>query len=404
MNYGYIALEKDNRLVRGAIEAGSVRLVEDWLAQAGLRIVSIRPITGPATWRRLVPQTSGVTRKDLVLFSEQLATLLNAGTSLVTALRLLADQSRGAAFKTVLTRVINDVRSGMPLHEAMSKAPKIFPQVYVQMIAASERSGTLESTLRHLAAYLQREIALVQQVRKALTYPAIVALVGIVVVGILVTVVLPALAETLNSLNAHLPLITRLVIGFSNLVQAWKLPALLSLIVLAGLGAWYVSKPSGRKEIDRRLLRAPWLGRVLVQMGLGRFSRNMALLLNAGLPMPECLALARFAFGNKAFQEAIMRVRAMVLEGSSLGQAFGAIPFIPGLYVQLIRVGEETGALETNLNALADVYEREVEDHLSTVTSLVEPALTLVMGVITGGLALSVLLPLLSIMDSLQTP
>ncbi len=403
LTFRYIALGTDNRAVTGTVEAASDRHVEDWLLQSGMRVVSIRP----AAVRRWLPEitlsnTNVVKRKEVVLFSRQLATLLHSGTPLLTSIALLRDQTRGPAFRKVLDTLSAQLKTGVSLHEAMGSLPKVFPKVYVGLVEAGERSGTLEEVLEQLATYLEKDQAVVQKAKRALTYPLIVGVVGAAVVGIQVTMVLPSLAELLYSFNAPLPLLTRIVLGSSTLLQRGALPMLGLLAAGAAWVYWYWRKPAGRLKLDRLLLNSPGLGRLMVQQNLGRFSRTMALLLKSGLTLPEALSLARHSISNRYFLETLAQVRSQVMEGRTLAQAFGGVGFVPGLYVQMVRAGESSGALEQHLLSMADFYEREVDEQVTTVVGLMEPAITVAMGIVVAMLALAVLLPMYNIFDTLQ--
>ena len=402
MNYKYLALAKDNTLVQGFIEAGSDGLVEERLLRDGLKVVSLQPHLEGGIFKGFLPQASKVSHKELIIFSQQLAILLRAGTPLLSALHLLRDQARSRAFKATLEALFVDLRGGLSLHASMEKFPQSFPQVYVRLVDAGERSGTLETILQHLAAYLQREASAVQQAKKALTYPAIVAGVGVVVMGILLTVVLPTMASMLSRLHTDLPLLTRMVIGLSTAIQTYKYAVLLFLLAATLASALYLRRPQGKLELGRLIIATPWIGRLTVRRDLARFSRATSLLLAAGLPVPDCLSLARDSSSNPHFRAGITDVREQVMQGRSLAQALGMQPFIPSLYAQMVRAGEESGILEGNLASMAELYEREVDDTLATATSFLEPAITVVMGVVIGLIALSVLLPMFSLLNAIK--
>ncbi|MBF8299618.1 MAG: putative pilin biosis protein, partial [Dehalococcoidia bacterium] len=262
MNYKYIALAADNTLVQGVMEAGSDTLVEERLGRDGLKAVSVRPHSEGGTLRGLLPRVSTVSRRELIIFSQQLSILLSAGTPLLSGLQLLRDQAKSGAFKGTIDLMIADLKGGVSLHASMEKFPQSFPAVYVCLVEAGERSGTLETMLLHLNTYLQREAAATQQIKKALTYPAIVAVVGVIVLGILLTVVLPTMAEMLSKLGTDLPLLTRVIIGLSDLIQAYKFPGLVTM-ALAALGSWwYFRRRAGRMQLGYLILSAPWLGRL----------------------------------------------------------------------------------------------------------------------------------------------
>jgi len=238
MQYRYVALDKERRLVQGQLEASNDGTAEDRLLQSGLRVISLRLSGRRTLLRNFLPASSSVTRKDIILFSQQLAGILSAGVPLLSAIQLLRDETRSPAFKTILGKLTADLQEGEAFHVALRKTPKVFPNIFVSMVDAGERSGTLEQILRHLTTYLQRELTARQQLKKALMYPAIVGVVGIVVVGVLVTVVLPTLAELLSSMGGDLPFITRVVLGFNDLVQAWKFQGALSIVGAVALGGW----------------------------------------------------------------------------------------------------------------------------------------------------------------------
>ena len=402
MNYKYVAIARDNSLVQGIIEASNDTYVEERLLRDGLKLVSARPHVEGGILRGMFPQQSAVTRRELIIFSQQMAILLNAGTPLLTALQLLRDQAEGQGYKAIMESLIIDLRAGITLHGGMEKFPGSFPQMYVRLVEAGERSGTLEQMLQHLASYLQTEAAAAQKAKKALTYPAIVVVVGAVVMGLMVTLVLPAMANMLMKLNTELPLITRIVISVSEAVQAYKIPGFLALLVLGLVGTWYCRGPQGRFELGRLILTAPMVGKIAVRRNVSRFSRAMSLLLGAGLPVPDSLLLAKDASSNPFFRAAIAGVREQIIQGRNLAQALRDIPFMPGLYVQMVKAGEEGGVLEGNLASMAELYERDVDEQLSTMTSFLEPGLTVLMGVAVGLMALAVLMPMFNLMNTMR--
>lgn len=402
MQYRYVAIAGDERLVQGMVQASDARRAEEMLAGERLRVLSVERVFTWAPMQALGAATAVVTKKEVAMFSRTLATMLGSGTPLLTAIQLLRQETRNPAFQKVLDGLMADLRTGSSLHHAMAKAPKAFPSVYLRLVEAGERSGTLETVLRHLAAYLEREIALAQQAKKALTYPAIVVAVGLVVAGVLVTFVLPTFIGLLADFQAKLPLPTRILMTGSRALQAWKVPGLVALLALGVGMVWYVRKPEGRLKVDGWLLKLPGIGRAALLWNLARFSRTLSLLLGAGLPVSEGLLLARDAASNRVFRKGITAVRTQVMEGASLTQGMRGVPFLPGLFVQMVKIGEESGTLEGNLATMADMYEREVEERLTTMTSLLEPAMTLAIGGGVAFIALSMLLPMLSVLKSVQ--
>lgn len=352
--------------------------------------------------KALALESARPSRKDILLFTQQLGTLIGAGMPLLSAVQLLRDQARNKRFRTELDTVMADLKGGATLHKALARSGS-FPPVYVRMVEAGERAGTLESVLKHLVTYLQREIAAAAQIKKALTYPAIVVVVAIVVVTILVTTVLPTLSGLLGSFNTDTPLLTRSLLGLSHFIERWKLAVLVVGAALGVGGAYYSRRPSGQLQIGRFLLFAPVLGRLVVARNLARFSRTMSILLEAGLPITECLEHSRASATNPLFRSGMDGVARAAADGRGIAAGLAEITYLPGLYVQMMKAGEESGSLERNLSSMADFYEKEAEEAISTLTSLIEPGITIVLGVVTALIALAVMLPMFQLMRSIPT-
>lgn len=402
MNFQYVAVGRDRRVVQGTISATAEMQVEEWLQKSQLRPLSIKAAARSSTlMKTLFPESKNIKRQDLVHFFQQMATLMNSGVPLLTAMQLLKDNSRRAGYRDLLTSLINDLSSGSSLNRAMAKKPKAFPSVYVRLIEAGEKSGMLETVFRHLAGYLQREMGIIQRIQKAMMYPSIVIGVAVVVLGILITMVLPSLTEMLTSFDTELPITTKIVVGLSNFMQKWRLVILAIGLLAPPLLIWFMRSKHGKKVAGRVLLKVPGFSQITIQRNLAHFSRTMSLMLNAGLPLPDCLAMAKDGIPNSYFQQALTKVRAKVMDGEGLAKSLQSIPLIPPLYVQMISSGEQAGTLETNLGSMADFYEREVEDHLVTMTSLIEPVMTIGLGCVIAFIALSVLMPMFTLMDAI---
>ena len=325
---------------------------------------------------------------------------MRSGVPLLNGIQLLRSEAKSSGFQTLLSGLATDLRSGESLGDSLAKHPKIVPEMYVRLIEAGEHSGNLEYAFEESAVHLKKEILLKQQIKKALTYPAIVAFVGLIVIAILVTVVLPTMTDLLTGFGTDLPLISRIVVGVSDFVTQgrWYL-----LAGGAGLGVLMLlgtRTPGGRRELSRLLINAPGIKKVVIQINLARFSRTLSLLLKSGSALPESLQMAGDTVSNHIFREAVWGVREQVMQGAALGKAVEALPFMPPLYVQMVMVGEESGSLETNLGNMAAYYEEEVENQISALTALIEPALTVTLGVVVGFIALAVILPILQLYET----
>jgi len=400
MEFRYMALTADNTVVRGKVEASEERSVDAWLAEAGYQVISIRKASAANFFEGFTFKSHRVRPKELVLFFQQLAALIRSGVPLLTGIQLLRAEAKGSGFLALLSGLVTGLRSGESLGDSLAKYPKIVPEMYVRLIEAGEHSGNLEYAFEEAAIHLKKEIALKQKIKKALTYPAIVAVVGLIVIGILVTVVLPTMTGLLTGFGTELPLVSRIVVGISDFAGQWRLIFLaggVALVILVILGT---RTRSGRRELSRLLINTPGIKKVVIQLNLARFSRTLSLLLTSGSALPESLQMAGDTVSNYIFREAVADVRRQVVQGAALGRAVEALPFMPQLYVQMVMVGEESGSLETNLTNMAAFYEEEVENQLDSLTALIEPALTVTLGIIVGFIALSAILPILQLYET----
>jgi len=400
MEFRYMALTADNTVVRGKVEATEEQSVDAWLAEAGYQVISIKKASATNFFEGVSLKSKRVSPKELVLFFQQLSALMRSGVPLLTGIQLLRTEAKGSGFQALLTGLATDLRSGESLGDSLAKHPKIVPEMYVRLIEAGEHSGNLEYAFEEAAIHLKKEITLKQQVKKALTYPAIVGVVGLIVIAILVTVVLPTMTELLTSFGTELPLISRIVVAISHFVSTWRLVILAGAIALGILVMLGTRTHSGRRELSRLLINAPGIKKVVIQLNLARFSRTLSLLLKSGSALPESLQMAGDTVSNHIFREAVADVRTQVMQGAALGRAVEALPFMPQLYVQMVMVGEESGSLEINLANMASYYEEEVENQLNTLTAMIEPALTVTLGVIVGFIALAVILPILQLYET----
>ena len=400
MEFRYTALAADSTLVRGKVEATEEQSVDAWLAEAGYQVISIQKASATNFFEGFSLKSTRVRPKELVLFFQQLSALMRSGVPLLSGIQLLRTEAKSSGFQALLSGLATDLRSGESLGASLSKYPKIVPEMYVRLIEAGEHSGNLEYAFEEAAVHLKKEILLKQQVKKALTYPAIVGVVGLIVIAILVTVVLPTMTELLTSFGTDLPLISRIVVAISDFVTTWRLLLLAGAVGVGVLLMLGTRTASGRRELSRVLINTPGIKKVVVQLNLARFSRTLSLLLKSGSALPESLQMAGDTVTNHIFREAVSDVRQQVMQGAALGRAVEALPFMPPLYVQMVMVGEESGSLETNLSNMATYYEEEVENQLNSLTAMLEPALTVTLGVIVGFIALAVILPILQLYET----
>lgn len=402
MPYKYVAYTTaDKRVVEGTIDVSTEELAKERLRQLGLSIVRLKATRPRFSIRQSMPTLFGVKARDVAAFSRQLATLVERGITAFSALQILKDQIRNPAFREVVTSMIQDLEQGSSFADAISRHPEAFPSIYSRMVRVGESTGNLEVVLRQVADYIEKEKAAVKRVRKAMVYPALVLSLACGVVAIMVTVTLPPLLDMFNEFEAELPLPTKLlmaIVGFVTGYWFYILPVIIGTVVLA---VWYVKTPDGREMFDRLLLRIPIVGMIIAQREMARFSRTMAISLDAGLPMFETMDLIIQTARNSVIRSALQDMRTQMVEGRGLFQSMASNELFPALLVQMVKVGEQVGTLSKDLTTVADMYEEDVDDRVDTLLSLMQPALLLGIGLIVAFIAVSVVLPMYSIMGEI---
>ena len=400
--YAYKVRDRAGKLVTGTLEAESVAVVAGKLRQMGYTPVSIESSAKKSLSADIkVPGLSGrIKLKEVAVFSRQFATMINSGLTLLRSLTILADQTSNKELARIVGEVRKDVERGSALSAAMAKHPKAFSRLYVSMVRSGETGGSLDTVLTRLATTIEQQVDLRRKVKSAMTYPvAVGAIVMLIVVAMLIFVV-PMFKNMYAELdNAKLPAPTLALLAVSEAVKKfWFLVA-----AAAGGGVWslkrYVGTPPGRRRWDAFKLRAPVFGQLVHKTALARFSRSLAALVRAGVPILDALEIVAETAGNTIVAEAAADTQAAVKSGDSLARPLEAHPVFPPMVVQMIAVGEETGALDEMLEKIADFYDSEVEATVEALTSLIEPLLIVVMGVAVGGMVVALYMPMFSIIS-----
>ncbi len=340
--------------------------------------------------------------KELSIYSRQLAVLIDAELPLIQSLNILAEQTRNKYFKKVITSVSEDVEAGSSLNQAKRKFPKVFDDLYCNLVASGEQSGSLDIMLQRLADYIERIVKLRGQVRQAMIYPSAIVIFALLVAIFLLWKVIPIFSNIFAELGASLPSITRGVIALSHFVQNDILFVFAGLIAAVFLFRYYRKTPTGRQVVDRAILRAPLFGKLLSKVAISRVTRTLSTLLSGGVSMLECLKISASTAGNVIIEQAVMDARRMVSEGRSMTDAFKVGGRFPFMMTQMIKVGEETGTLDQMLSKLADFYDDEVSASVSALLSMLEPIMMIFVGGIVGGLIMSMYLPIFSLMSQIQ--
>lgn len=402
MAYRYVAYTPTGEEVAGQLDAVTEGVAESILWDSGLTIVTLEEVRRRASLAELMPTYFGPKPKDVILFSRQLATLVESGIALLSALQLLTEQVTSKPFRRVIEEIVEDIQKGVSLSEALEKHPYVFSPLYCRMMEIGERTGNIELILRRLATYIEKEQAVVGRMRGAMAYPAFILLMAIGVVGVMVTFTLPPMMGLFSEFGAELPWPTRFLMALTGFATTYMFHVLVGGVAVAIITTGYVSLPRGRRHRDWLLLKMPVIGKINMQGNVSRLSRTMSTLLRAGLSLPEIMDLTLQTIGNVVIREAIETLRTESLQGRGLSEPLAASRLFPGMLSQMVRVGEETGTLDSHLETLADFYEQEVERGVDTLMSMMEPALTLFVGFIVGFIAVSVIMPMYSLMGSIN--
>ncbi len=348
----------------------------------------------PESALRQLRSFTRINRRDLVIFTRQLATMISAGLPIVTALRVLEEQATNKRLQEIIGSVRAGIERGGSLSAEIAKHPQAFFEFYVNTVRAGEISGVLDVSLDYLADYLERELDLVQRVRTAATYPLVVLVFTLMVATAAIVFIVPMFVQIFRSFKVALPLITVITLKVSEIVRGlWWLGALVAIGLAAGIVALRRSK-AGQRIIDVLVLRVPILGIIIQKLAFARFGRSMAVVIRSGVPLLEGLAAVADAMGNRIIGDAVAAARERMRQGKSMADSLARSPLIPVMVVQMVRVGEETGAMEEVLTKIAEFYEREVDNTVKRFASVVEPVLIVAVGGVVAMVALAVLLPI----------
>jgi type IV pilus assembly protein PilC len=355
-----------------------------------------------------IPKLGGrkkVKAKELSIFTRQFSVMIDAGLPLVQCLDILAQQQENKHFQQVLLQVRQDVEEGSTLAAAMARHPKVFDQLYSNMVEAGETGGILDIILQRLSTFIEKIVKLKRDVISALIYPAAVVVIAALVIAVIMIFVIPQFQNIFLGLlgpGEALPLPTRIVVGISDFIAGWGGAAILVAIIGSGFGIrFYYRTPNGRKIIDRMMLKLPLFGGILRKIAVARFSRTLSTLLSSGVPILQSLDITARTAGNVVIEEAILKVRAGVERGESFVDPLKATEVFPHMVAQMIGIGEQTGALDAMLGKIADFYEQEVDSAIANLLTLIEPVMIGFLGVTIGGIVIAMYLPLFTLIGKL---
>lgn len=397
MVYQYVAYKENGEIVTGRLSAASEESAANLLGYAGYRVVNLKRFVPFFSLDRLLSRFSEVKPAEIILFYRQLALLLESGVNITTSLELLQAQITNRILRRVFGEVVSDLRRGNQLSMALGKHPGVFSPIYCRSLSVGEQTGGLEVVLRQIADYMEKEAVANKSVRSALMLPVITAVVAVVVIGVLVAFVFPAFSGLYGSLGASLPPLTRVVIDGATMLRSQGLFIILGLLIAAGIALAYTRTPEGRYHWDRLTLGLPLIGRVNHLNQLSRCCRSIALLFRAGLPLTDIMSLVVQSSSNKVMARALTNVQQDMLKGEGLFQPMVKNSLFLPMMVQMVKVGEETGNLDATLTAVAQSYEVEAEDRTRSLIGMIQPAMTLVIAIVVGFIALSLVSAMYSV-------
>ncbi|HOJ13582.1 MAG TPA: type II secretion system F family protein [Deltaproteobacteria bacterium] len=384
----------EGRLVDGTVKKGEIEAADKAVVGMILKRQRIVPTKIKAKPKELTLFTRGVKTKEIVIFTRQFATMISAGLPLVQCLDILSTQQPNPSFKKVLSQVKQDVESGSTFADALRKHPKVFDSLYVNLVAAGEVGGVLDTVLNRLAVYMEKNENLKNKIKSAMTYPIIVLCVAFGVVAVLMIFVIPTFSDMFKQFGSALPAPTQLVVNLSNLFRHFWWAIFGAIVGFVIAFKWVRTQKKGRYMTDKLFLRLPIFGPLLRKVAVAKFTRTLGTMISSGVPIMDGLEITSRTAGNVIVEEAILAVRASISEGKSMSEPLEQTGIFPGMVVQMISVGEATGAMDQMLGKIADFYDEEVDAAVEALTSALEPMLMVFLGGIIGFVVVAMYLPI----------
>jgi len=399
--FAYAGRTRGGETVTGERVADTMDAVVSALRREQVLVTQINPVKEKAKTTVKPKRAKGVAAKNLAVFVRQFSVMIDAGLPLVQCLEILGTQEEDKNFASVILATRGDVESGASLADAMKKHPKVFDPLFTNMIAAGEAGGILDTILKRLATYIEKAVKLQGQVKSAMIYPVAVVVIATLVVGVILWKVIPTFANLFAGLGAELPLPTRVVIALSNGLVRFG-PFLIVGLFGAGYGfKSYYATPKGRRAVDSIVLKMPILGMLMRKIAVARFCRTLSTLLASGVSILEALDITAKTAGNAIVEEAIQTTRKSIERGETIAQPLRDTAVFPSMVVQMIGVGEATGALDTMLGKIADFYEEEVDTAVAGLLTLMEPLMIALLGGVVGGIVIAMYMPIFALISKL---
>ncbi len=399
--YVYKAITRSGRKVKGELDLPNIDMAYTVLQRKGYSNIKVK--LKPKDLLEGTFLEGKVKDRDKVVFSRQFATMISAGVPIIQALQVLCEQTENRKFRRILYEVKNDVEGGSSLYEAMKKHPDVFDELYVNMINAGEAGGVLDTVLQRLAEYIEKAANLKSKVKGAMIYPSVVSFVAIAVVTIILVFVIPTFEKLFEEAGSALPALTQMVINLSHWVKNNILYMFLTAIGLFVLYKILYKFDKTRILLDSMKLKLPLFGNLLKKVAIARFSRTLSTMISSGVPILQSLEIVAKTSGNKVLELGILEVKKGVAEGQPIAQPLEDVGIFPPLVIHMVSIGEASGALDTMLAKVADFYDEEVEIAVETLMSLIEPVMIVFLGVVVGGLVISMYLPIFKLAGAITS-
>ena len=395
------AKSKQGESKKGEMEANDQTTVEARLKSIGLQPTKVRK-KGLLDQGIVLPGLGGVGGRDILIFTRQFATMIDAGLPLVQCLDILGSQTDNLAFRKVIFAIKGKVEGGSTFSDALKDHPKVFDELFVQLCAAGEVGGILDTILNRLAQYREKAEKLKRKVKGAMVYPTIVIIVAVAVTAVLLLKVTPVFAKMFADFGSALPAPTQFVVDLSDWLQSYILYLVGGIIAVLALVTWVYRNPAGRRQIDKYVLKLPIIGDVIRKVAVARFTRTLGTMISSGVPILDALDVTAKTAGNRTIEAAILHVRTKISEGKNIAGPLADTKVFPSMVVQMIGVGEATGAMDQMLNKIADFYDDEVDTAVGGLTALIEPVLMVFLGGVVGGFLIAMYLPIFSIAGAIK--
>lgn len=389
--YAWEGKTRSGQTQKGKTEAASESSLTQQLRRQGIMPTSIKAVVKGKGGGFFAPKVSS---KDLVVFTRQFCTMIDAGLPLVQCLDILSRQQENPTFKKVLTEVKESVESGSTFADSLKKHPAVFDELYVNLVAAGEVGGILDTILNRLAAYIEKSLKLKKQVKSAMTYPATIIGIAVVVISVILIFVIPAFEKMFADFGSALPAPTQVVIAISRGLKQYIIYIVVAIWLFFFLFKRYYATRKGREQIDDMALKLPIMGILIRKVAVAKFTRTLGTMISSGVPILDGLDIVAKTAGNKTVEKAIYKVRQSISEGKTIAEPLSQSGVFPPMVCQMIAVGEQSGAIDTMLNKIADFYDDEVDEAVGNLTAMMEPLLMLFLGTTVGGLVIAMYLPI----------